>query len=130
MNLHRPSHAIAAVTLGIVMIIAACASSPAFKAMTGAYAACAKADLGEIVTDTGLTLEQAVAQEIKGNPTTLEADLKTLLGKVGLDAIVCAVTAVEAALTTPAAGSATTPSASQPLPGLLRAKAFIKAQKG
>jgi len=106
-------------------LLGACASAP-IKAMTGAYASCSKADLGEIVTNDGKTLLDDVAAQIKTNSSALEADFKTLLGKVGLDAIMCAVVAVEAAIN--AGNDTSKPSTNQPLPGLIRAKAFIAEQ--
>jgi hypothetical protein len=83
------------------------------KIMSGAFAACAEADLGQIVDSVkGTTLESAVAAIIESNTAALETALAALAAVVGIDAIDCAIAAVEAAFpetattTPPAAGSA------------------------
>lgn len=96
------------------------------KVMTGAFATCAKADLGQIVTG-GLTLLGDVATIIVGNPATLEADLATLMGMVGLDGVKCAIAAVDAVLTPPPGTMAASNVAAR-LPGLARAIAWSQAQ--
>lgn len=81
------------VTLAIVI---ACAAQA--KIMSGAFAVCAEADLGQVVdTVKGTTLEGAVAAIIEGNLATLETALGALAAVVGIDAIDCAIAAVEAA---------------------------------
>lgn len=122
-----------ALALLLAMHLAGCAT---LHTMTGAFASCARADLGQIVTTDGKDLAQDVAALIEGNAAALEAELVALAGQVGLDAVDCAVASYDAAHP-PATGSdsATTNSAlvSSSLvvanPGLVRAKAWIATQR-
>src|SRR4029077_20925719 len=92
--------------------------------MSGAFATCAKADLGQIVESNGTTLLGDVAQKIEGNDPALEADLSALAVTAGLDAVECAVTAVLAVL------EPQTKTTGQPLPGTARARAWVASQHG
>ena len=93
----------------LLCALAACATVKADAVvMSGAFAACAKADLGKVVTAAGVTgaLETVVATIIDQDAAPLETDLLGLIPTVTLDAIQCAVAAVKAATptsTTPAA---------------------------
>lgn len=116
---------------------AACSSQP-LHTMSGAFASCAKADLG-IAVAPGVTLLGDVAKEIKGNSPTLEADFDTLAATLGVAAVQCAIAAVVAVLTpAPAQGaqgsgssqgsSALATNASAEPPGVARAEAWARKQ--
>lgn len=106
---------------GISVWLAVCdvAGCAAIQKMTGAWAACAKQDLGQLVE--GVPLSQVVADLIDKNTADLETQAENLIVKVGVDAYDCAVVAYEQ--THPAAPTAT-PATSTPAPsGLSRVKA-------
>lgn len=123
--------------LVLLILLAGCSvglscGGKAFHTMTGAFATCAEADLGQIVP-SGLPLLSDVASKIEGNDSALEADFTALAKLVGIDAVKCAIVAVEAVISQPAAtgsgsGSAAIKLAVKP-PGLERAIAWSKAQK-
>jgi len=132
---------IALVAITTLMIVLASCTPSQRSTMTGAFAACADADLGKIVTSDGKTLLGDVSGIIKGNAPTLEADLSGLVITVGIAAVECAIVAVEAMLAAPpdtgsagsAAGSGSAVAALKalpPAPGLVRAQAWLKAQRG
>lgn len=119
--------------IGGVALLALAIGCATLKTMSGAFAVCAKADLGQIVTSNGLTLAQDVEQLIDGNGPNLEGDLLALAGKVTLDAVDCAVTAYQQ---THASGSAAVSAelAASPVPspsviGLSRALEWISSQR-
>ena len=98
------------------------------QVMSGAFVACAKADLGQIIG--GLPLETDVAAILDANATTLEAELGVLAAQVGIDAVECAIAAVEAAFPPATAGSGsatptTSDQAGKRLAALARAHAFV-----
>lgn len=122
------------VKVGLVLALALLVSCATLKTMSGAWATCAEADLGQIVaTDgsNGVTLAQDVEQLIESNGANLEGDLLALAGKVTLDAVECAVTAYDQEHSSGSAGSAViaTGALSPAKLGLARAKAFIAAQR-
>lgn len=112
----------------LLALLAGCATASAdLKTMTGKFEVCAKADLGQIVGTQGKTLLEDVAAQIAGASVSLEATLAADAVVAGVDALECAVTAVESTLT---AGSG---SGSAVTPALARAKAVvatIKTQAG
>lgn len=112
-----------------LVIVMACTAAQR-TTMTGAFSTCAKADLGQIIAADGLPLEQDVANKIKGNAPNLEADLTGIVASAGIDAVLCAIAAVEAALAPVAGSGSAGPTTGQELPGLVRAKAWAKAHAG
>lgn len=115
-------------------VILACTSAQ-LKTMTGTFATCGKADLGQIVTGADgkpAALEAAVAAIIEGNGAALEATLGALAVVVGIDAIDCAIAAVEAAFV-PAIGSGSAAPATNELvtnnvrAGIARAHVFVSS---
>jgi hypothetical protein len=118
------------VICGVVQIVAysgcAGAGTGAVKTMSGDFATCAKADLGQVIASSAATLLGTVAQAIEGNTRTLEDDFGTLAGIVGADAVKCAIATVANVLD-PVATTTSHPSTSQPLPGLQRARAWSAA---
>lgn len=120
----------------VAFVVLACATVKSdIKVMSGAFAACAKADLGQMITPgssgplAGLPAQAFLTflnNLITMNAAALEAQLGALATLVGVDAIQCALAAIEA-LSAPA-GSAT-PTTAAASPGLVRAKAWL-AQQG
>jgi hypothetical protein len=115
--------------LMFLIAFVACGSQ-AIKVMTGTFAACAQADLGQIID--GLPLETVIANILAANAMTLEAELGVVVAQVGIDAIDCAIAAIEAALPTAPAtstgGSAAErvdPSTGSLRLGIARAHAFV-----
>ena len=121
----------------VFAILLSCAAQA--KIMSGVFATCAKADLGGLVTGADgkqAPLEAAVAAIIEADGAALEVTLAAIAAVVGIDAIDCAIAAVEAAFpatsTLPAAGSGSAGSAA-PAPatrlardvGLARAHQFV-----
>ncbi len=132
------SAAKAAVVALMIAFAASCSGAGAnIKTMTGAFASCANADLGQVVTDVAgraVSLLSDVAAAIEGNATSLEADLTMLAAKVGFDTVLCAIAAADAVLTpiapsltaVPAPATAATPAS----PGLARAREWsVEHQK-
>jgi hypothetical protein len=110
-------------TLTIVALcvgVSGCASQ--MHTMTGAFEACGKADLGQIVEDQGVPLLQYVGQLAKENSPDLEAKLVALAAQVGLDAVECAAVAVESVLHPPS-------SALKASPGVVRIKMWVARQR-
>lgn len=112
----------------VVLHLTGCAT---LKAMTGDFAVCAKADLGQLVKNEEgqlVPLATAVAELVEGNPAALEADALALAGQVGTDAVDCAKVAYED--THPSTtGSGSAVSAFAPKPGLSRLNAWIAKQR-
>ena len=82
----------------VFAILLSCAAQA--KIMSGAFATCAKADLGGLVTGADgkqAPLEAAVAAIIEADGAALEVTLAAIAAVVGIDAIDCAIAAVEAA---------------------------------
>lgn len=112
----------------VVLHLTGCAT---LKTMTGDFAVCAKADLGQLVKNEEgqlVSLATAVAELIEGNPAALEADALALAGQVGTDAVDCAKVAYEDTHPT-SAGSGSAVSVIAPKPGLSRLDAWIAAQR-
>ncbi len=118
-----------ALAIGVQLVaFTGCATVKAdARVMSGAFATCAKADLGEIVAGSTTTLIEAVTSEVASNASTLEADLTALAVKVGLDGVKCALAAVEAVLAPPSKPGAP-PTTQAPPPGLLRARTWRKSE--
>lgn len=93
------------------------------KTMTGKFEACAKADFGQIVDTKGTTLLDDVASKVLGGTAALEAELAADGVMAGIDALDCAVTAVESTLQ---AGSGSAVAAA---PALARAKAVVATMR-
>lgn len=112
--------------IGMLALASSCGAgavtTQAGSTFTGSFSACAKADLPTVIQ----SLESQVEAIILTDGASLEADLTTLAGKVGIDAVECAIAAVEAvigALTSSGSGSGV---AARALPdGLVRAKAWL-----
>lgn len=85
--------------IAAILMLAACGSMTTVKTAAKAAAACARADLGQVVTQTGDTLIQYVAQLItKSDGKSLSTYLDEVAGLVGAEAVVCAIYAYNAAL--------------------------------
>jgi hypothetical protein len=79
----------------VVLHLQGCAT---FKAMSGDFAVCEKADLGQLVKNEEgqlVPLATAVAELAEGNPADLEAQALALIKTVGVDAVDCAKVAYE-----------------------------------
>lgn len=85
------------VAVGSLFVTQPACTKQQLHTMSGAFASCAKADLG-IVVAPGETLLSDVAQKIEGNAPTLEADFDTLARTLGVAAVQCAIAAVVAVL--------------------------------
>lgn len=126
---------IALVAITTMMIVLASCTPTQRSTMTGAFATCADADFGKIVTSDGKTLLGDVSGIIKGNAPTLEADLSGLLITVSIDAIECAIVTVEAMLAAPpdsgsGSGSGVLVAKTEAsTPALARAHAWVKATR-
>lgn len=124
----------ACATVGMIYgtLVGCAAAKQDVKTMSGAFATCAKADLGVIVPEAGVTLLSDVAKLVTGNPVTLVADLTALGMTFGVDSIKCAIASVEAVIAPPPAatgsGSAQLATATRP-PGLVRALAWAASAK-
>ena len=130
--------ALAIFLFGVAFTILTSCTPVARSTMTGTFAACANADLGKLITP-GLTVAGDVASLIESNAPTLEADLTSLAATIGIDAVECAIAAVEAVLLAPAPVSVTPPNPPTPPspptaltgsgilipPGLVRARAWL-----
>jgi hypothetical protein len=121
--------AIVAATVMLCAVMLSC-TPQARSTMSGTFAACADSDLGTLIAP-GITVAGDVAGLIESNAPTLEADLTSLAVTVGIDAVECAIAAVEAVLLAPkpATGSAGSgelvASAKAPPPGVARARAWL-----
>lgn len=111
--------ALVTVTAMLFAMIATSCTPSQRSTMSGAFTTCASADLGALVAP-GLTLLGDVATLIEHNDGALETDLDGLAVKVGTDAVLCAIAAVDAVLQ-PDSGSAAT---SAERPGVVRARAW------
>lgn len=126
---------IALVAITTMMIVLASCTPSQRSTMSGAFTTCVDVDFGKIVTTDGKTLLGDVSGIIKGNAPSLEADLSGLAILVGIDAVECVINAVEAMLSaSPDTGSAAGSGAlvaktEPPVPGLVRARAWVKAQR-
>ena len=119
------SATLAAIVLCTFVALAGSGCGAQAQKMTGSFATCAKADLGQIVSDQGQNLPQYLADLVAKNAADLEQKLSDLLKQVGLDALECAFAAVESVLSpTPNA-----PSPNVGVPGLDRARTWLRAQK-
>lgn len=104
----------------LASVIAFSSCTPSQRStMTGAFATCANADLGTLVAP-GVTLIGDVANLVEKNDSNLETDLDGLATTLGVDAVLCAIAAVDAVLQ-PDSGSAAT---SAERPGVTRARAW------
>ncbi len=125
-----------ALALGLMLAPFACGPGKPGSTFAGSFAACAKADLGQIVGGTqGKTLLDDVRDKIRGNAPTLVADLDGLALTVGIDAVECAVAAVVAVLSAPVvaagSGSSAPPATNAEPAGVLKARAWLAShQKG
>jgi hypothetical protein len=107
----------------VLSLFTGCLSSAQKTAFTGTFSACAKADVGEVVS----SVEEQVSALIAANAAGLEAALTALATSVGIDTVDCAIAAVEALEGAGnGSGSATAPSTSAKLPGAIRADAWLK----
>lgn len=120
-------------TLCVGVQVYGCTGTGKGAIMTGAFEACAEADLGRAVGSTNLL--GAVAAIVNENTTGLESDLTALAVRVGIASVQCAIVAVEAVLAStasaPGSGGSTTPTptptpstAFHPPSGLTRALAW------
>jgi len=110
----------------VLSLFTACLSSAQKTAFTGTFEACAKADLGSVITN----VEEQVAALVAADGANLEADLAALIASVGIDTVDCAVAAVEAeqkAGSGSGSGSAVSAAA---VHGLIRAKAVVAEKRG
>jgi carbohydrate-selective porin OprB len=98
------------------------------KVMSGAFATCAKADLGQAVGPS-VTLLSDVASLINGGTAALEQDLESLAITVGVDAVKCAIAAVGSVLEAQPSGSAEGPKARTIPAGLNRARTWAASKK-
>ncbi len=117
----------AALAFLLAMHLTGCAT---LKTMTGDFAVCAKADLGQLVKNEEgqlVPLATAIAELVEGNPTDLETQALALITQVGVDAVDCAKVAYED--THPTTGSGSAVSAIAPKPGLARIDAVIAAKR-
>jgi hypothetical protein len=125
--------------IAIVGIVGSCAT---LKTMSGDFATCAKANLGQMVTPpvdasnplAGLIpaeLEQFVAEILTLNLPALEAQLTAVAAIVSVAAVKCAIAAINAAFSAPAgsgSGSGSAVPAARVVPaGLARANAWVAA---
>lgn len=127
----------------ILAMVLSCATLKSdAKVMSGAFATCAQADLGQLLTNlpaslatdlfsAGVTVSvdgllTVISKLVGANAPTLEADLTAIAGLISVDAIKCALAAIEAVLAPPA-GSATPATKAEP-PGLARAKVWLAKQ--
>jgi hypothetical protein len=113
--------------IGAVLALALMVSCATLTTMTGAWATCAKTDLGQIVDGQGKSLSGYVADLLDGNGAALESALLALAGQVGLDAVECAVTAYEQ--THAGSGGSAMATSLAASSGLARAQAWIAAQR-
>ena len=113
-----------------VLMYANCATATQdAKVMSGAFATCAKADLGQAVGPS-VTLLSDVAALINGGAAALEQDLERLAIIVGVDAVKCAIAAVGSVLEAPQpSGSAESPKARVIPAGLYRARTWAASKK-
>jgi hypothetical protein len=110
----------------ISALFTGCLSSTQKTAFTGSFSACAKADVGVVVS----SVEEQVAALIAANAAGLEAALTALAVSVGVDSVDCAIAAVEAMIAAGnGSGSAAAPSTAAKSPGALRADAWLKAYR-
>jgi hypothetical protein len=93
---------------------------PAPRAWSGAFAACARVDLGKIVTWTRQSVQQSVTDAVADDPATVDAALDAIAADAGDDAIECAIAAIESSVPR-ALGEA----AETFYPGLAAARAWI-----
>jgi hypothetical protein len=119
---------------------AGCAS---VQKMTGSFSACASADLGRAVDPgassalAGLTaadLLSFVTEIVTANTGELEAQLAALAATVGLDALDCAIAAIEAVENAPTPGSGSAPAtlaadSSKRDQGIYRMRAYVKTRR-
>jgi hypothetical protein len=102
------------------------ATTSAARTMSGEFATCAKADLGQVIKAVPGELLSGIAAIIAANSATLENDLTKIALEVGKDAVTCGISAV-AAVVNPS--HATPKTGQDPIPkGLSRALAWEKAQ--
>jgi hypothetical protein len=117
---------IAALTAAGILATPGCAT---LKTMSGDFATCGKADLGQFVGagsgSAGETLLEYVTQVILDNGANLETTLLQLAGQLGLDAVECAVASVEEV----AKGAVGSEEDATQTPGLVRAHAMIAKQR-
>ncbi len=104
----------------LTVLLVACSSTPTpVKNATTTGVACAKVDLTQIVEGAGEALKFYIDDLINASPTSLEADLSALAQKIGADAVICAIEAYQAGITSFA------PSGT----GLSRAKVWADSQR-
>jgi hypothetical protein len=142
--------------ISVVLLAAALASCSLLKAdakvMSGAFVACAKADLAaevanlpsQVISDIelgGATLIEGLLSDVSAliaaDLPSLEADLTSIAAQVGLDAVDCAIAAVDAVMKGTGSGSGSASTTAMPrlmtasaAHGVARAKAWsVNAHK-
>jgi len=120
----------------LAMWFASCAAT---QKMTGAFGACIKADLGQVIDPNqdpalkGLTAADIVSfinEIVTENAPVLEAQLAAVAAIASLDAVDCALAAIEAYDNTPQpAGSGSAAPAKSTPPRTARARAWVNARR-
>lgn len=88
---------------------------------SGPFATCASADLGKIVASTGQNVQQSVSDAVADDPVGVDVALNAIAFDAGVDAINCAIAAIESSV--PRALDA---SAEAFYPGLRAARAWLE----
>jgi hypothetical protein len=87
---------------------------------SGPFATCTSADLGKIVASTGQNVQQSVTDAVADDPVGVDVALNAIAFDTGVDAIGCAIAAIESSVPRVLGASAETF-----YPGLLEARAWL-----
>ncbi len=106
-------------TITLAALLASCGASPPITAGGDAFLQCGKQDLTRLVGDQ--TLLATIAEDLLGDD--YEKAISDLIGRIGKDAVGCAVLAVDAVLGVHEKSRA--PKVTAPLPQETRARTLI-----